>query len=79
VHTVAGDPHDRNDLLDGGRIGRISHALVARRTPGVKARHRRRRPTTTGGIKNGRSGHELQNRDTTGSAARVRSPSRRAQ
>jgi hypothetical protein len=60
VHPVAGDPHDRDDLLDGGRVGWIAQAFVARRTAGVKAGHRRRRAATTGGIKNGRSGHELQ-------------------
>jgi hypothetical protein len=35
---------DRDDLLDGRRVGRIPQALVARRTTGVKAGHRRRRP-----------------------------------
>jgi hypothetical protein len=43
VPTVAGDAHDRDDLLDGGRVGWIAQALVARRTTGVKAGHRRRR------------------------------------
>ncbi len=62
VHTGAGDPHDRDDLLDGGRVGRIPQALVARRMTGVKAGHRRRRAAPAGGIKNGRSGHELQPR-----------------
>jgi hypothetical protein len=50
VRTVAGDLHDCDDLLDGGRVGRIAQALVARRSTGVKAGHRRRRPATTGGI-----------------------------
>jgi hypothetical protein len=53
VQTVAGDPHDRDDLLDGRRVGRIPQALVARRTTGVKPGHRCRRPSTTGGIKRG--------------------------
>jgi hypothetical protein len=39
----------------------------------MKAGHRRRRPTTTGGIKDKRSSHEAPHRDTTGSANRVRS------
>jgi hypothetical protein len=60
VHTVAGDPHDCDDLLYGGRVGRIAQTFVARGTTGMKAGHRRRRPATTGGIKNGRSRHELQ-------------------
>jgi hypothetical protein len=62
VHTVAGDPHDRDDLLDDRRVGRIAHAFVARRTAGMKAGHRCRRAATTSGIKNERSGHELHTR-----------------
>jgi hypothetical protein len=37
-------------ILDGRRIGRIALSLVAWRAAGVKARHRRRRPPTTGGV-----------------------------
>src|SRR6266536_3483182 len=59
VQTVAGDAHDRDDLLDGGRVGWIAQALVARRMTGVKAGHRRRRPSTAGGIKNDGSGYGL--------------------
>jgi hypothetical protein len=43
--------HDRDDLLDGWRIGGELEALVARRAAAVKAGHRRRRPATTRGIK----------------------------
>jgi hypothetical protein len=37
--------HDRDDLVDGGRVRWVAHALVARRTPGVITRHRRGRAT----------------------------------
>jgi hypothetical protein len=37
VDTVAGLAHDRDDLLDRGRIGRVAQPLVARRAPGEKA------------------------------------------
>jgi hypothetical protein len=59
VQTVAGDAHDRDDLLDGGRVGWIAQAFVARRVTGVKAGHRRRRAATAGGIKNDGSGRGL--------------------
>jgi hypothetical protein len=47
---ITGRAHDRDDLLDGGRVGRIAHALVARRTTDVEAGHRRGRPTSTSSI-----------------------------
>ena len=75
VQTIAGDPHDRNDLLDGGRVGRISQAFVTRGTTGVKAGHRRRRATATSGVEDGRSGHGS-NADTRHSETGVRSPPR---
>jgi hypothetical protein len=53
VQSVVDDPHDRDDLLNGRRVGRISQAFVARGTTGVKAGHRRRRATTTSGIEDG--------------------------
>jgi hypothetical protein len=53
VQTVADDLHDRDDLRDGRWVGRIAQALVARTTTGMKAGHRRRRPATTGCVKNG--------------------------
>jgi hypothetical protein len=40
VHGVASAAHDRNDLLDRGRIGRVAHPLVARRPTGVELRQR---------------------------------------
>jgi len=46
MQAVAGDAHDRDDLLNGARVGWIAQALVARRMTGVKAGHRRRRPST---------------------------------
>jgi hypothetical protein len=42
VQTIAGDSHDRDDLLDGGRIGGIAQSLDTRRVIGMKAGHRRR-------------------------------------
>ena len=41
VTVIAGVAHDRDDLLHRGRVGRVAHPLVARRAPGVVARHRR--------------------------------------
>jgi hypothetical protein len=49
VAPVAGRAHDRDDLLDGRRVGRIAASLVPWRTAGVEPRHRGRRPRTTGG------------------------------
>jgi hypothetical protein len=42
VPRGAGLAHDSDDLLDGGWIGGIATALVARRSAGVEARHRGR-------------------------------------
>jgi hypothetical protein len=41
--SFAGVAHDGDDLLDGGRVGGIADALVARRAAGVVAGHGRRR------------------------------------
>jgi hypothetical protein len=68
LKTVTGDLHAGDDLLDGRWVSGIPHALVARRTTGVKTGHRRRRPATTGDINNERSGHEALPADTTASA-----------
>jgi len=46
-----GPAHDRNDLLNLGRIRGIAEALVSRRAAGVEARHRRRRSASTSAIK----------------------------
>jgi hypothetical protein len=48
--SVTGRAHDRDDLLDGRRVGRVAASLVAWRTAGVEPRHRGRRPPTTRGI-----------------------------
>jgi hypothetical protein len=42
VRRRAGTPHDRNDLLDGRRVGRIAQALVTRRASAVMTGNRRR-------------------------------------
>jgi hypothetical protein len=42
VRRGASLAHDGDDLLDGGWIGGIATALVARRSAGVEARHRGR-------------------------------------
>src|SRR3954453_12146502 len=47
---VTGRAHDRDDLLDARRIGRIAASLVPWRTAGVEARQGGRRPPTTGGV-----------------------------
>jgi hypothetical protein len=46
VRTIAGRPHDGDDLLDGRRIGRVAQPLVVRRTPGAEAGQRRGRTAT---------------------------------
>jgi hypothetical protein len=40
VRFLAGDTQDRDDFLDRGRVGRVPHALVARRAGLVVAGHR---------------------------------------
>jgi hypothetical protein len=57
VGCVAGDAHDGHDLLDGGRIGRITQTLITRRSAAVAARHGRRGPTTAGSVEQDRIGH----------------------
>jgi hypothetical protein len=50
VGAIAGGAHDRDDLLDGRRIGRVAKSLVARRAPGVEAGRvagERRRPAAS--------------------------------
>jgi len=39
VRSLAGDAHDGDDLFDRGWIGRVAHALVARRSAVVVAGH----------------------------------------
>jgi len=50
VDRLAGGAYDRDDLLDGGRVRRVAHPLVAWRATGVEARQRGGRAATTGGI-----------------------------
>jgi hypothetical protein len=45
VTVVGCVAHDRDDLVDGGWVSGIVHALVARRTAGVIAGQRGRRAT----------------------------------
>jgi hypothetical protein len=75
VQAVARGPHDRDDLLDGRRVGRVAPPLVGRSMTGMKAGHRCRRPATARGINNDRLGHDLHDPDTTGGPTRVRSAS----
>jgi hypothetical protein len=42
VTVIGGVAHDRHDLLQGRRVSRVAHPLVARRAPGVVARQGRR-------------------------------------
>jgi hypothetical protein len=50
VGRGAGLAHDGDDLLDGGWVGGIPAAFVARRSAGVEARHRGRGSATAGSI-----------------------------
>jgi hypothetical protein len=50
VGAIADGLHDRDDLLDGRRIGRVFLALVARRTASVITGHRRRRAAMTSSV-----------------------------
>jgi hypothetical protein len=42
VAVIGRVAHHRDDLVDRRRVGRVVHALVVRRPPGVVARHGRR-------------------------------------
>jgi hypothetical protein len=48
--AIAGCTHNGNDLLDSRGVRRLAKPLVAWRATAVKARHGRRRPTSTGAI-----------------------------
>jgi hypothetical protein len=56
VDTVAGLAHNRDDLLDRRRIGRVTASLVARRPPGQIAGQGDGGATAAGGIEQ-RHGH----------------------
>ena len=63
---VAGVAHDRDDLLDAGRIGRVAHPLVAGRAPSQVAGQGGGRATPSRGV-NEHSGHrDLPRRDAEG-------------
>lgn len=49
--------HHGDDLLDARRVGRVAHPLVAGRSSGVVAGHRRRRTAPPGGVENSGYGH----------------------
>jgi hypothetical protein len=57
VTTVSGLAHDRDDLVDRGRIRRIPATLVRWDPPGMMAGHRRRGPGTAGGVQQLMSRH----------------------
>src|SRR5688572_6026728 len=57
VRSVARSTHDRDDLFDLRRIGRVAQTLVARRVAGGKARQRRGRSTSAGTIEQ-KLGHD---------------------
>jgi hypothetical protein len=50
VRAVPGGAHDGDDLFNLRRIGRVTQTFVAGRVTGMEARHRRRRPTSTGTV-----------------------------
>jgi hypothetical protein len=50
VGAAAGLAHDRDDLLDSGRVGRVAQPFVARRPSGEIARQGDRRAPAAGGI-----------------------------
>jgi hypothetical protein len=58
VRAIAGVTHDRHDLLDRRRIGRIAHTLVARRPTAVMTGQRRHRPPPTRSIQQHHRPHD---------------------
>jgi hypothetical protein len=57
VTSVSGLAHDRDDLVDRGRIGRVPAALVRWDPAGMMAGHRRRGSGTAGGVQQLMSRH----------------------
>src|SRR5215204_6036500 len=50
MRSIPGATHDRDDLLDLRRVGRVAQTLVSWRVAGVESRQRRRRSTSTGAV-----------------------------
>jgi hypothetical protein len=50
MNGLAGGAHDGDDLLDGGRVRRLAHPLLARPAASVETGQRGGRAATTGGI-----------------------------
>jgi hypothetical protein len=67
VRSLASGTHDRDDLFDLRRIGRVAQTLIAWRVAGVEARQRRRRSTSTGTIE-----QRLRHDPSSGSLERTR-------
>ena len=66
VAVPPGEAHHRDDLLDRRRVGRVAHALVARRTPRVIARNRGGRAAPAGGVENYGHGHGISSQSHSG-------------
>ena len=66
VAVLPGKAHDRDDLLDRRRVGRVALALIARRTPRVIARKGRRRAASAGGVENYGHGHGISSQSHSG-------------
>ena len=57
VTAISGLAHDRDDLVDRGRIGGVTASFVRRDSAGVMAGHRRRGPRAAGGVQQLMSRH----------------------
>ncbi len=71
-----GRAHDGDDLLHAWRIGRITQALVPRRTPTVITRQSRRRPATTSSIQQHRLHDSSSSNSQTASVLSSKPPAR---
>ena len=78
VAVRAGVAHDRDDLVDGGRVSGAAHPLVARRAAGVIAGTGRRRATPACRIEHGQRGHRTSLDRTAGTALPYRTHAGRA-
>jgi hypothetical protein len=73
--------HYRHDLLHRGRVGRVEHAVVARRAAGVVTGERRRRATAPSRVEHGQHGHGSSSQETADTGAALhgsRSPGYRS-